>query len=119
MATEKDITDQRGSDVELLDDKISEAITIKNGLAINDPKRLNLSDTITDLMRSRTDLQIQALKAGLDSAQLAAALKKITTASQDLKKEAKKMKSATTFINNANAVIGAAAKVTNTLKNGG
>jgi len=119
MSTEKDITDQRDSDIELLDGKISEAITIKNGLAIGDSQRLDLSTTITGLMRSRTDLHIQELMAGLHSAQLAAALAKITTASDDLKKEAKKMKTVTTFINNTNAVIGAATKVTNIVKNGG
>lgn len=119
MATEKDITDQRDSDVELLDNKISEAITKKNDLDIGDPQRIKLNDTITNLMHSRTDLHIQVLKAGLGSAQLEAALKKITTASDELKKEAEKMKTATTFINNANAVIGAAAKVTNIVKGGG
>jgi hypothetical protein len=119
MATEKDITDQRDSDVELLDDKISAAITIKNGLAISDPRRLDLSTTINELMDSRTDLHIQELRAGLGSAQLAAALAKITKASEDLKTEAAKMKTVTSFINNTNAVIGAATKVTNIVKNGG
>jgi hypothetical protein len=119
MATEKDIADQRDKDVELLDDKISAAITMKNKLNIGDPQRADLSATINQLMDSRTDLHIQVLKAGLDSAQLAAALAKITTASQDLKTEAKKMKNATSYINNANAVIGAATKVTNIVKNGG
>src|SRR5262245_16644011 len=119
MATEKDITDQRDSDVELLDDKISAAITIKNGLAISDPRRLDLSTTINELMHSRTDLHIQELRAGLGSAQLAAALAKITTASEDLKTEAAKMKTVTSFIKNTNAVIGAATKVTNIVKNGG
>lgn len=119
MATEKDITEQRDSDIQLLDDKISAAITMKNGLAIDDPQRLRLSDTINDLMHSRTALHIQELKARLDSAQLAAALAKITAASQDLKTEAAKMKDVTSFINNANAVIGAATKVTNIVKNGG
>src|SRR5262249_46816186 len=95
------------------------AITKKNGLAISDPRRLRLSNTINQLMDSRTDLHIQELKAGLDSAQLAAALAKITTASQDLKTEAAKMKNVTSYINNANAVIGAATKVTNIVKNGG
>src|SRR5262245_28278059 len=71
MATEKDITDHRDSDIELLDKKISAAITKKNGLAISDPRRLRLSTTINQLMDSRTDLHIQELKAGLDSAQLA------------------------------------------------
>ena len=70
-------------------------------------------------MDSRTDLHIQELKAGLDSAQLAAALAKIATASQDLKTEAAKMKNVTSYINNANAVIGATTKVTNIVKNGG
>src|SRR5262249_62326215 len=70
-------------------------------------------------MNSRTDLHIQELKAGLDSAQLAAALAKIKTASQDLKTEAAKMKNVSSYINNANAVIGAATKVTNIVKNGG
>jgi hypothetical protein len=119
MATEKDITDQRDSAVELLDKKISAAITKKNGLAISDPRRLRLSTTINQLMDSRTDLHIQELKAGLDSAQLAAALARITIASQDLKTEAAKMKNVTSYINNANAVIGAATKVTNIVKNGG
>ncbi|PKD40369.1 hypothetical protein CWO84_10240 [Methylomonas sp. Kb3] len=119
MATEKDITDQRDSDVELLDNIISEAITIKNGLAIGDPQRLELSTTISNLMDSRTDLHIQELMAGLHSAQLAAALVKITAASDDLKKEAEKMKTVTTFISRTNAVIGAATKVTNIVKNGG
>ena len=119
MATEKDIKDQRDSDIQLLDDKISAAITMKNGLAISDQRRLDLSTTINQLMNSRTDLHIQELKAGLDSAQLAAALAKITTASQDLKTEAAKMKNVTSFIKNANAVIGAATKVTNIVKNGG
>lgn len=119
MATEKDIADQRDNDIQLLDDKIGEAITMKNGLAISDPKRLDLSTTINQLMDSRTDLHIQELKAGLGSAQLAAALAKISTASQDLKTEAAKMKSVTSFINNTNAVVGAATKVTNVLKNGG
>jgi hypothetical protein len=119
MATEKDIKDQRDSDIQLLDDKISAAITMKNGLAISNPRRLALSTTINQLMNSRTDLHIQELKAGLDSAQLAAALAKITTASQDLKTEAAKMKNVTSFIKNANAVIGAATKVTNIVKNGG
>jgi hypothetical protein len=119
MATEKDITDQRDSDVDLLDNKIREAITIQNGLAIGDPQRLKLSTTINNLMSSRTDLHIQELKAGLHSAQLAAALAKITAASDDLKNEAEKMKTVTTFINNRNAVIGAATKVTNIVKNGG
>ncbi len=119
MATEKDITDQRDSDVALLDDKISAAITMKNGLTIGDQQRLDLSTTINHLMDSRTDLHIQELKAGLGSAQLAAALAKITEASQDLKIQAAKMKSATSYISNANAVIGAATRVTNIVKNGG
>ncbi|WP_333877009.1 hypothetical protein [Methylobacter sp.] len=119
MATEKDITDQRDSDVELLDEKIGEAITIKNGLDIGDPQRITLTTTINDLMYSRTDLHIQELMADLHSAQLVAALAKITAASDDLKNEAKKMKTATTFINKTNAVIGAATKVTKILKNGG
>jgi hypothetical protein len=119
MATENDITDQRDSDVALLDDKISAAITMKNSLAIGDPQRLGLSNTINHLMDSRTDLHIQALKASLGSAQLAAALAKITMASQDLKTEAAKMKDVTSYINNANAVIGAVTKVTNIVKNGG
>ena len=103
----------------MLDDKISAAITIKNGLTIRDPRRLRLSTTINQLMNSRTDLHIQQLKAGLDSAQLNAALAKITAASEDLEAEAAKMKDITSFINNANAVIGAATKVTNIVKNGG
>ncbi len=119
MATEKDITDQRDRDVELLDDKISEAITKKNGLAISDPQRLDLSTAISELMGSRTDLHIQELRAGLDSAQLAAALAKITKASEDLKTEAAKMKTVTSFLKNTNAVTGAATKVTNIVRNGG
>ena len=119
MATEKDITDQRDSAVELLDDKIGAAITIKSGLAISDPRRLDLSTTINDLMVSRTDLHIQELRAGLGSAQLAAALAKMTKASEDLKTEAAKMNTVTSFIKNTNAVIGAATKVTNIIKNGG
>src|SRR5690242_7150209 len=119
MATEKDIKDQRDSDVELLDDRISAAITIKNGLAISNPRRLDLSTTINELMNSRTELHIQELKAGLDSAQLAAALAKMTKASEDLKTEAAKMRTVTSFINNTNAVIGAATKVTNIIKKGG
>jgi hypothetical protein len=119
MATKEEILDERDSDVHLLDDKISEAITIKNGLAIDDPRRLNLTTTINELMDARTDLHIQALRANLRSAQLAAALAKITTASQNLKTEAAKMKDVTSFINNVNAVIGAATKVTNIVKNGG
>jgi hypothetical protein len=119
MASEKDITDQRDSDVQLLDDKISAAITIKNRLEIDDPQRLALSTTINHLMYSRTDLHIQELKAGLDSAQLNAALARIKSASQDLKTEAAKMTDVTSYINNANAVIGAATKVTNIVKNGG
>jgi hypothetical protein len=119
MTTEKDITDKRDEDVALLNNKIREAITIQNGLAINDPQQHGLDNTITELMRSRTDLRIQQLMAGLHSAQLAAALAKITKASDDLKKEADKMKTATTFINNTNAVVGAATKVTNIVKNGG
>jgi hypothetical protein len=119
MATEKDIKDQRDSDIELLDDKITAAITMKSDLDIDDPRRGKLSDTINDLMNSRTALRIQELKAGLDSAQLAAALAKITTASQDLKTEAAKMKNVTSFIKNTNAVIGAATKVTNIIKKGG
>src|SRR5690349_16936569 len=99
--------------------KLVRPITKKNGLAISDPRRLRLSTAINQLMDSRTDLHIQELKAELDSAQLAAALAKIVTASQDLKTEAAKMKSATSYINNANAVIGAATKVTNIIKNGG
>ena len=117
--TETDITAQRDNAVTLLDDKISEAITEKGGLAIGNPQRDKLSDTITQLMRSRTDLHVQALKAGLNSAELDVALGKIKTANDDLKKEADKMKTATTFINNANAVVGAAAKVMNIVKNGG
>jgi hypothetical protein len=119
MATEKDITAQRDTDIQLLDDKISAAIIMKNGLAIGDPRRLGLSTTINHLMNSRTDLHIQQLKAGLDSAQLSAALAKLATASQDLETEAAKMKDITSFINNANALIGAATKVTNIVKNGG
>src|SRR5262244_2661857 len=113
MATEKDITDQRDRDIQLLDDKIGAAITMKNDLAISDPRRLDLSTTINDLMDSRTDLHIQELKAGLGNAQLAAALAKITKASQNLKTEAAKMTDVTSYINNANALIGAATKVTN------
>ena len=119
MATEKDITDQRESDIQLLDDKISAAINLKNALAIGDLRRLDLSTTINQLMDSRTEIHIQQLKADLDSAQLAAALAKIKKASQDLKTEAAKMKAVTSYINNANAVIGAATKVINILKNGG
>lgn len=119
MATEKDIKDQRDSDVELLDDKIGEAIKIKNGLAIGDPRRLDLSTTINELMDSRTELHIQELRTALGSSQLAAALAKITKASKDLETEAAKMKDATSFIKNANAVIGAATKVGNIVKNGG
>lgn len=119
MATEKDITDKRDEDVLLLNNKIREAITIQNGLAIDDPKQLGLDDTLTELMRSRTDMRIQQLMADLHSAQLDAALAKITAASNDLKKEAEKMKTATSFIKNSNAVIGAATKVTNIVKNGG
>jgi hypothetical protein len=126
MATEKDITetkkhitDQRDNDVALLDDKIREAIKIKNDLDIGDPQRAKLSTIVNDLMQSRTDMYLQHLKDGLHSAQLAAALAKITAASDDLKKEAEKMKTVTTFIKNTNAVIGAAAKVTNIVKNGG
>jgi hypothetical protein len=119
IATEQDITDQRDSDIEVLDDKIREAIAMKNGLAIGDPRRLELSDAINQRMESRTDLAIRELKAGLDSAQLAAAMAKITTASQDLKTEAAKMQSITSFLNNTNAVIGAATKITNIVKNGG
>jgi hypothetical protein len=77
IATEQDITDQRDSDIEVLDDKIREAIAMKNGLAIGDPRRLELSDAINQRMESRTDLAIRELKAGLDSAQLAAAMAKI------------------------------------------
>jgi len=119
MATEKNITDQRDNDIQLLDDKITAAITLKNGLSIGDPRRPDLSRTINQLMNSRTDLHIQELREGLGSAQLAAALAKITTASQELQSEAAKMKDVTSFINNANAVIGAATKVTNIVKNGG
>lgn len=119
MATEQDIIDQRNEDVQVLDDKIGAAITLKNSLALADPRRLALSATINHLMDSRTDLHIQELKAGLESAQLAAALARITAAGQDLKTEAAKMNDAASYIGNANAVIGAATKVTNVLKNGG
>jgi hypothetical protein len=119
MPTESDIQDQRDKDVQLLDDKISAAITIKSGLSINDPQRLKLSDTINHLMDSRTDLHIQALKSGLGSSQLAAALAKITAASQELNTEAAKMKDATSYMGNANAVIGTVTKLVNALKNGG
>src|SRR5262245_8423343 len=95
FATEEDITDRRDSGVDLLDDKIREAFAMKNDLDIGDPRRRNLSDAINQLMASRTDLAIRELKAGLDSAQLAAALAKITTASQELKDEAAKMKNIT------------------------
>ena len=119
LATAQDITDQRDSDIELLDDKIREAIGMKNDLAIGDPRRRDLDGVINQLMASRTDLAIQELMAGLGSAQLAAALAKITAASQELKDEAAKMKKITSFINNTNAVIGAATKITNIVKNGG
>jgi hypothetical protein len=119
MATEKDVTDQREIDIQLLDDKIGVAITLKSGLAIGDLRRFDISNTINHLMDCRTDLHIQELKSGLDSAQLAAALAKITAASQELKKEAAVMKDVTSYINNADAVIGAVAKVTNILKNSG
>lgn len=119
MAIEADITDQRDDAVHTLDLKISEAITIKTGLALGDPQRLQLSTEINAFMASRTQLHIQQLIAGLDSAQLAAALTAITKATSDLKTEAAKMTTATSFISNANAVIGAATKATNVLKNGG
>lgn len=119
MATEQDIKDQRDADVRVLDDKIASAITTKNGLPLSDPQRVDLSNTINHLMDSRTDLHIQDLKSGLDSTQLAAALAKIGAASQELITEAAKMRDATSYINNANAVIGASTKVINVLKNGG
>jgi len=119
MATEKDITDLRDSGVELLDQKIGKAIAMKNTLGIRSPRRLKLSTTINRLMDSRTDLHIQELRASLDSAQLAAALERITAASRDLRTEAAKMKTVTSYLKNANAVIGVATKVTNIVKNGG
>jgi hypothetical protein len=119
QATGQDITEQRDSDIQLLDDKISAAIEMKNTLAIGDPKRVALSSTINHLMDARTEMHIQELKANLDSAQLAVALARISTASQDLTTEAAKMKTVTSYIKNANAVIGAATRVTNVLKNGG
>jgi hypothetical protein len=119
MTTEADITNQRDDAVHTLDRKISDAIIIKNGLPLGDPQRLALSNEINDFMASRTLLHIQQLKAGLESAQLAKALTAITNATSDLKNEAAKMTSATSFISNANAMIGAATKVTNVLKNGG
>jgi hypothetical protein len=119
MPTENDIQDQRDKDVQLLDDKISAAIVVKNGLPINDPRRLQLSDTINHLMDCRTDLHIQELKSGLASSQLSAALAKIVAASHELDTEAAKMKNVTSYIGNANAVIGTVTKVVNVLKNGG
>src|SRR5262249_30887835 len=118
MATEKEITDLRDSGVELLDEKIGKAIAMKNTLGIRNPRRLKLSTTINQLMDSRTDLHIQELRASLDSAQLAAALERITAASRDLRTEAAKMKTVTSYLKNANAVIGVATKVTNIVKNG-
>jgi hypothetical protein len=118
MATEADITDQRDDAVHTLDLKISEAITVKNGLPLGDPQRLQLSTEINGLMASRTQLDVQQLIAGLNSTQLTAALTAFTNATSDLKTEAAKMTTATSFISNANAVIGAATKVTNVLKNG-
>jgi hypothetical protein len=119
MATVADITDQRDDAVHTLDQKISDAIAVKNHLTLNDPQRLALTNEIDHFMTSRTQLRIQQLKAGLDSAQLAAALTAISEATANLKAEAAKMTEATSFISNANAVIGAATKVTNVLKNGG
>src|ERR1700761_5920089 len=111
MGTEQDIKDQRDDDIQILDEKIGEAITIKNGLALNDPQRTEISNSINHLMDSRTELHIQELRAGLESAQLAAALAMIASASRDLKTEAAKMKNASEYISNANAVIGATTKV--------
>src|SRR5262245_59856465 len=119
MATAKDITDQTDRDIELLDAKILEALTLKNSLPTSDPQRRSLTDTINLLMDSRTDLHIQELRAGLNSAQLTAALARITTATHDLKTEADKMKDVTSFITSTNAVLGAATRVTNIVKNGG
>ena len=119
MATESDLTQQRDNDVQVLDEKIMAAISIKNGLDVGDPQRVELSTVINQLMDSRTDLHIQVLVADLNSSQLKAALAKIKKAGDDLKREAAKMKSATTFIGNANAVIGAATNVINVFKKGG
>src|ERR1700722_149997 len=46
MATEADITDQRDDAVNTLDLNISKAITIKTGLPLGDPQRLQLSTEI-------------------------------------------------------------------------
>jgi hypothetical protein len=119
MTTVADITAQRDDAVHTLDQKISEAIMVKNGLPPGDPQRRALTNEIDHFMASRTQLHIQQLKAALDSAQLAAALTAITQATANLKADAAKMTTATTFILNANAVIGAATKVINVLKNGG
>ncbi len=117
--TDKDFAKQIDDDVQLLDEKIVEAINLKNGLKISDPKRETLSVVIDQLMFTRTNLRIQVLDKSLKDPQLQAALAKIKTASDSLKKEAAKMTNATTFINNANAVIGAATSVINFVKNAG
>lgn len=119
MATDSDITNQRDDAVHTLDVKIQEAITLKSSLSLGDPQRLKLSDEINALMASRTQLHIQQLTTGLNSHQLAAALAAITKAISDLKTEASKMTTATSFITHTNSVIGAATKVVNVLKNGG
>ena len=118
MATKKNITDQRDIDVALLQQKIDEAGNIENGL-MPGKQRERLGETIKHLTYCQSDLLIQQLKDGLNNSQLAVALTKIVTASEDLKKEADKMKTVTTFISRTNAVIGAATKVTNLIKNGG
>ena len=119
MATRKDIIDQRDADAKLLDDKKAEAIGKQNNLPIGDPQRAELTGVINKLNAKSTELAEQELKKDLDSKELDKAFGAITKATDELKKEAAKMKGATSFINNIGGMLGAATKVVDVLKNGG
>lgn len=113
MATIAEINNEKDAAVAILDDRIVEAIRLKNA------RTPGMDQALHDLMSQRVTVFLQAYVASLESADLQNALAVMQGATADMHQVAAQMIGATNFINKAAEFLGAAQKVAGALKGTG
>jgi hypothetical protein len=112
IVTKKSSIDrEKKTAVQILDDKIYQALEKKNGS--NDAK---MASVIHDLMDERTDIYVQAYAGSLNSDDMDKALAAMKVATADMTRVAKEMKEVTDIIGKAGDRLAAGGKVVSTLR---
>jgi hypothetical protein len=112
IVTKKSSIDrEKKTAVQILDDKIYQALEKKNGS--NDDK---MSSVIHDLMDERTDIYVQAYAGSLNSDDMDKALAAMKAATADMTRVATEMKEVTDIIAKTGDLLAAGGKVVSTLR---